>query len=370
MSSLDLRCRSAGRIRNVFRRRFLLAGWQAHDLPDAPSQDSSQALLGRLIGLALLQRVTGALNESDTLAQRIGGCARDAYTVLYGCSALAVLLAAWGAATEHHTLRLALAVAELLTLVVLFLTFRNAHRVNWHEHWLGLRFHAEFLRCLPVLAAAAQERAPRWLHGRARAAIDAEDAPLPPHLAALTGHAHATEDPRAIAHEHAQHEVRATLLDKLDRICRDDPWTYTMTALDYARQLARQQLRYHCRRAQEERVIVHRVHTISLASFAITIGAVMAHLVWHLPILTMISTGVPAFAASLQGFSAQEESERLTASYGSMAQRLDAWLNVTVEHDAGIAEVQEHLSNLVELLMSEVHDWHRLFGEKGMYHLG
>jgi hypothetical protein len=92
--------------------------------------------------------------------------------------------------------------------------------------------------------------------------------------------------------------------------------------------------------------------------------------VWHLPILTMISTGVPAFAASLQGFSAQEESERLTASYGSMAQRLDAWLNVTVENDAGIAEVQEHLSNLVELLMSEVHDWHRLFGEKGMYHLG
>jgi hypothetical protein len=176
----------------------------------------------------------------------------------------------------------------------LFLTFRNAHRVNWHEHWLGLRFHAEFPRCLPVLAAAAQERAPRWLHGRARAAIDAEDAPLPPHLAALTGHGHATEDPRAIAHGHAQHEVRATLLDKLDRICRDDPWTYTMTTLDYARQLARQQLRYHCRRAQEERVIVHRVHAISLAGFAVTIGAVMAHLVWHLPILTMVSTGVPA----------------------------------------------------------------------------
>jgi hypothetical protein len=53
-----------------------------------------------------------------------------------------------------------------------------------------------------------------------------------------------------------------------------------------------------------------------------------------------------------------------------MAQRLDAWLNSTVADDAGIAEVQEHLSNLVELLMSEVHDWHRLFGEKGMYHLG
>jgi hypothetical protein len=72
----------------------------------------------------------------------------------------------------------------------------------------------------------------------------------------------------------------------------------------------------------------------------------------------------------LQGFSAQEESERLTTSYGTMAHRLDAWLNIPLEHDGGTAEVQEHLSDLVELLMSEVHDWHRLFGEKGLYHLG
>jgi hypothetical protein len=370
MSRSEIRCRSAGRIRNFFRKRCLLAGWQAHDLRAAPSQDSSQALLARLIGPALLQRVTGALNDSDTLAQRIGGCARDAYTVLYGCAALAVLLAAWGVATASPTLRIVMSVAELGTLVVLFLTFRTAHRVNWHEHWLGLRFHAEFLRCLPVLVALDQERAPLWLHGRARNEIDAEDVVLPPHLAALSGHRHASVDARAAAHERERHGIRTVLLAKLDRVCQDDPWTYTTTALDYARQLARQQLRYHCRRAQEEQAIVHRVHAISLAGFAVTIAAVMAHLVWHAPVLTMISTGVPAFAASLQGFTAQEESERLTASYGTMAHRLDAWLKIPVARDAGTGELQEHLSNLVELLMSEVHDWHRLFGEKGMYHLG
>lgn len=370
MSYSAIRCRSAGRIRHVIRRRFLLAGWQAHDLPAAPSQDSSQSLLERLIGPALLQRVTGALNDSDTQAQRIGGCARDAYTVLYACSALAVVLAAWATASSSPGLRLGLAVGELCTLVVLFLTFRNAHRVNWHEHWLGLRFHAEFLRCLPVLAALDPERAPSRLHGRAGEEIDAEDAVLPPHLAALSGHRHASGDARAAGHERERHELRASLLARLDRICREDPWTYTGTALEYARQLARQQLRYHCRRAQEEQVIVHRVHAISLASFAVTIAAVMAHLVWHAPVLSLISTGVPAFAASLQGFSAQEESERLTASYRTMAHRLDAWLNTPLEHDGRTAEVQEHLSDLVELLMSEVHDWHRLFGEKGLYHLG
>jgi hypothetical protein len=370
MSQSEIRCRSAGRIRNFFRKRVLLAGWEAHDLPAAPSQDSSQALLGRLIGPALLQRVTSALIDSDTLAQRIGGCARDAYTVLYGCAALAVLLAAWGVASTSETVRLLVSVGELLTLIVLFITFRNAHRINWHEHWLGLRFHAEFLRCLPVLVALDQERAPVWLRGRADQELDAEDAALPPHLAALSSHHHASVDARAAAHEHERHQVRAALLAQLERVCRDDEWTYTTTVLEYARQLARQQLRYHCRRAQEEQAIVHRVHAVSQGGFAVTIAAVMAHLIWHAPALTMISTGVPAFAASLQGFTAQEESERLTASYGSMAHRLDAWLNLPMAPDAGIAEVQEHLASLVELLMSEVHDWHRLFGEKGMYHLG
>jgi hypothetical protein len=370
MSRPAIRCRSAGRIRNFFRRRFLLARWQARDLPAAPSQDSSQALLERLIGTPALRRLTGALHESDTQAQRVGGCARDAYTVLYGCSALAVLLAAWGVASESPGLRVGVSVAELATLVVLFLTFRNAHRINWHEHWLGLRFHAEFLRCLPVLVALDQERAPLWLHGRSGCDIDAGDVILPPHLAALTGHQHASGDVQAAAHERERHALRASLLAELDRVCRADEWTYVTTALAYARQLAAQQLRYHCRRTQEEQAIVHRVHAISLAGFGATIAAVMAHLVWHAPFLTMISTGVPAFAASLQGFSAQEESERLATSYGSMAQRLDAWLNTPLDGDAGVAEVQEHLSNLVELLMSEVHDWHRLFGEKGLYHLG
>jgi hypothetical protein len=370
MSRTEIRCRSAGRIRNFFRKRFLLQGWQAHDLPAAPSQDSSQALLARLIGPALLAPVTDALDDSDTQAQRIGGCARDAYTVLYGCAALAVLLAAWGVASSSPTLRLVLSVAELGTLVVLFITFHNAHRVNWHEHWLGLRFHAEFLRCLPVLVALDQERAPQWLHGRAGNEIDAAEVVLPPHLAALSAHHHASTDLRAAALERERQGIRATLLARLDRVRQDDPWTYTTTALEYARQLARQQLRYHCRRAQEEQAIVHRVHKLSTGSFAVTIAAVMAHLVWHAPLLTMISTGVPAFAASLQGFTAQEESERLTASYGTMAHRLDAWLNTPLERDAAATAIQEHLSNLVALLMSEVHDWHRLFGEKGMYHLG
>jgi hypothetical protein len=129
-------------------------------------------------------------------------------------------------------------------------------------------------------------------------------------------------------------------------------------------------LRYHCLRAQQEQTIVHRVHQLSIGAFGLTIVAVLAHFWWHAALLTIIGTGVPAFAASLHGFVAQEESERLTASYGAMACRLHAWIERDNADGAELASIQTRLDELVELMMSEVQDWHRLFGEKGLYHLG
>ena len=95
----------------------------------------------------------------------------------------------------------------------------------------------------------------------------------------------------------------------------------------YAELLAGQQLRYHCLRAQQEQAIVHRVHMLSMAAFALTIVAVLAHFGWHASLLTVVTTGLPAFAASLHGFVAQEESERLATSFGAMANRLQGWLD-------------------------------------------
>jgi hypothetical protein len=121
------------------------------------------------------------------------------------------------------------------------------------------------------------------------------------------------------------------------------------------------------------------VHTLSMVAFGLTIVAVLAHFWWHAALLTIICTGVPALAASLHGFVAQEESERLASSYTAMAIRLQDWLDdkgrvdgsaPSDDVDETIAAAQARLEGLVELLLSEVQDWHRLFGDKGMYHLG
>jgi hypothetical protein len=370
-----IRCRSAGRVRGFIRNRILLAGWRPRALPAAPGDAVAARELTELVGSAMLAPMRAALDGADTLAGRIGGCARDAYTVLYGCAGLAVLFAACGvAAAGNNTVLNLLVLAELLMLLVLIVTFRNAHRTNWHSHWLALRFHGEFLRCLPIMAAMRDDS----MHARqAREGRDGSvDAPAStaPHLVALAAHHGRAVDPGAAEQAAAQRAIRAKLYEHLYARFLLHPEPYARRALAYARTLAGQQLRYHCFRAQQEQTIVHRAHKLSIGAFGLTIVAVIAHFWWHAALLTIICTGVPAFAASLHGFVAQEESERLAASYGAMAVRLQAWLDLGLDLDhadgALLPAMQERLAELVELMMSEVQDWHRLFGEKGMYHLG
>lgn len=364
-----IRCRSGGRIRNFIRNRVLLMRWQPRALPDAPNRLAADESLDSLVGATLRHGLEAALAQADLLAGRIGGCARDAYTVLYGCAALAVLFAAIGSSIGGAGLIIkAMIAAELLTLGVLFVTFQQAHSVNWHGRWLGLRFHAEFLRCVPLLAMLREERAAGWLvRHQAQAGAHDHD---PEHLRALRHEHHDSVDERSVGHEQRQQQVRDELFGQLHQRYRDDPQRYARGCLAHAHLLARQQQRYHCLRAQQERAIVHRTHTLSIAGFSLTIVAVLLHTWWHAPLLTVVSTGVPAFAAALHGFVAQEESERLAASSQAMARRLHAWLDEVRIDGGDLEETQAALYRLVKLMMSDVQDWHRLFGDKGMYHLG
>jgi hypothetical protein len=365
-----IRCRSAGRLRGFIRSRILLARWKPRALPAASTDAVADAELAPLVGPDMLAPMSAALGDADSQARHIGGCARDAYTMLYLCAALAVLFAACGvAATDNHTLLNVLVLAELATLLVLLLTFRKAHRVNWHGRWLALRFHVEFLRCLPLLAAMRSDSMQAH-QADDRDASDATAAPQPPHLAALSNHHGKVADARSDEHPAALRATRASLYQQLHARCLQQPDQYAALALAYARTVAGQQLRYHCMRAQQEQAIVHRVHALSIGAFGLTIVAVAAHFWWHAALLTIISTGVPAFAASLHGFMAQEESERLAASSTSMAIRLQGWLDLAPPAPGELAAMQSRLAELVDLMMAEAQDWHRLFGEKGMYHLG
>jgi hypothetical protein len=369
-SPSTIRCHSAGRLRGFIRDRILLAGWQPHALPAASGDAVAAQELAQLVGPAMLAPMSNALDHADSEARHIGGCARDAYTVLYACAGLAVLFAACGvAAAGNYTVLNLLVLAELAMLLVLLLTFRSAHRVNWHGRWMALRFHVEFLRCLPITAAMH----PDSLQARqARQGSEEPDAPVSdaPHLAALRDHHRKAAGAGVATHSAELRTARANLYQQLRGHALQQPADYAAQALGYGRTLAGQQLRYHCVRAQQEQTIVHRVHTLSTAAFGLTVVAVLVHFWWHSALLTVICTGVPAFAASLHGFLAPEESERLAASFSAMAVRLQGWLDGTDDIGADLPAMQRRLGELAELMMGEMQDWHRLFGDKGMYHLG
>ena len=94
-SAPTIRCHTAGRVRGFIRNRILLAFWQPHALPHASGDAAAAQQLAHLVGPAMLAPMHDALSH-------VGGCARDAYTVLYACAALAVLFAACGVATERR----------------------------------------------------------------------------------------------------------------------------------------------------------------------------------------------------------------------------------------------------------------------------
>jgi hypothetical protein len=53
-----------------------------------------------------------------------------------------------------------------------------------------------------------------------------------------------------------------------------------------------------------------------------------------------------------------------------MARSLHEWLADARHGSDDLGEIKAAMSRLVQLMMSEVRDWHRLFGNKGLYHLG
>ncbi|MBK9440046.1 MAG: hypothetical protein IPN53_01565 [Comamonadaceae bacterium] len=362
-------CRSAGRFRALIRNRLLLAGWRAKDLPLSPTMATTSASFQALVGPAIQQHMTQALFQADLLAGQIGGCARDAYTVLYACASFAVLFAASGVVVSDHGVMIyLLGLAELSMLLILLMTFRNAHQVNVHQRWLGLRFHAEFLRCVPLLAALPVESTTSkgQLHQKHARGQHGDV----PHLKALSGKHKQINDKNLQLHEQAQQVLSSQLIEQLREVYLRDPLAYTQRCMVHANLLAKQQLHYYCLKAQQEQAIVGRSHWLSMVAFGLTLVAVLTHFFIHSPLLTVINTVVPAFVASLHGFLAQEESERLAASNRQMAIRIHQWISTDVGAPNDSDATRAHLADLVDLMMSEVQDWHRLFGEKGMYHLG
>ncbi|HUE11791.1 MAG TPA: hypothetical protein VMQ54_12660, partial [Steroidobacteraceae bacterium] len=118
--------------------------------------------------------------------------------------------------------------------------------------------------------------------------------------------------------------------------------------------------------AIKQHALLHRVHRVNIALFALTALGALLHLVIHTLWLSLVTTFFPALGASLHGALAQSEAYRL----GTTSERLAAELKGTMERiraaldasgSAGdVAALKASIEAAIALILEEHQDWNLL----------
>jgi hypothetical protein len=328
--------------------RLLLIGAQVKSLPTPPAPRAPPALL------PLIEAVAGAHRRFDQRALHFGHRYRSGFWAIYLLSAVAVLFAVmplalgWDSASHLlHPYAGLWAVGEVFIIGTVCAIYWRGHRRDWQAEWLRARTTAELTWYLPMLAPLLDFDAPathaNWylrvfdpgqhlLGADDVATLCADNEPLARQLLAT-----AWSDPRFVS-------------------------SYAEWTVD----ILEQQRHYHYRNASRHHALLHRVHLVNSALFALTALGALLHLAIHMLWLSLVTTFFPALGASLHGALAQSEAYRL----GTTSERLVAELQNAIDRiraargAAGSASDVDALKAAIEaaiaLILEEHQDWHLL----------
>ena len=265
---------------------------------------------------------------ADNKASYYGKKYRDTYTYLYFFSVLAVVFGVINAGLKlEHQWAILFPCGELFSLAAIAWFYRSEKKNDWHNHWIHQRFHAEYLRCLPLIC------------------LENPDNPIYKSY----GNVGATE--RKQLHE---------------KLFLSSP--SVLKCMNYGIALAKNQYWYFARTCLREKFIGNRVEKLSYVLFTITVVAVIMEFFVHTGWIMVITTLLPAATASLHGAMEAEESERLERRYKVMEDSMKDWL---AKYDSCADEViaRTGMRELVDLLLSEVEGWHKLMKDRSI-HIG
>jgi hypothetical protein len=328
--------------------RLLLFGAQVKSLPTPAVPRPPPALL------PLIEAVAGAHTRFDQRALHFGHRYRSGFWAIYLLSAVAVLFAVmplalgWDSASHLlHPYAGLWAVGEVFIIGTVCAIYWRGHRRDWQAEWLRARTTAELTWYLPMLAPLLDFDAPathaNWylrvfdpgqhlLGADDVATLCADNEPLARQLLAT-----AWSDPRFVS-------------------------SYAEWTVD----ILEQQRHYHYRNASRHHALLHRVHLVNSALFALTALGALLHLAIHMLWLSLVTTFFPALGASLHGALAQSEAYRL----GTTSERLVAELQNAIDRiraargAAGSASDDDALKAAIEaaiaLILEEHQDWHLL----------
>jgi hypothetical protein len=147
-----------------------------------------------------------------------------------------------------------------------------------------------------------------------------------------------------------------------------DAWSDPAFVASYAQwtvAILQAQKVYHTRTAIRAHALLHRVHLLTIALFALTGLGATAHLFIHSRRITLLTTFFPALAAALHGALAQTEAYRLHATSERVAAELQAASDTIraatpIPGDANVEALKDAVRAAIELILEEHQDWHML----------
>jgi hypothetical protein len=331
-----------------FIQRLLLTGAKLESLPPAPVPRAPAALQ------PLIDAVAASHRKFDERALHYGHRYRSGFWAIYMLSAIAVLCAVlplalgWDSASHLlHPYAGMWAIAEVAVIGAVSAIYWQGHRRDWQGQWLRARTTAELTWYLPMTAPlldfAAPAHEPNWYlrvfdpgqHLRSADAVAALCARIEPLARDLL--AGAWSDPAFVA-------------------------SYAAWTID----ILEQQRRYHHHVAVKQHALLHRVHRVNIALFALTAVGALLHLAIHTLWLSLVTTFFPALGASLHGALAQSEAYRLSATSERLVVELKGAMdrirgaidvNGTVGADSAL---KASIEAAIALILEEHQDWNLL----------
>jgi hypothetical protein len=392
--------------------RMLLVGAHLEALAPAPVPRPPAELQ------PMIEATAEAHRRFDQRAIHYGHRYRSGFWAIYLLSAIAVLCAVmplalgWDSATHRlHSFAAVWAVAEVAVIGSVTAIYWLGQRQDWQGEWLRARTTAELTWYLPLVAPLLDFSAGGEANWYQRL-FNPE-----PHLLGgghgdhggqgghgghghgghgHGGHGHGGQSHGGQSHGGQSHGGQshggqshggqggqdghgARGVDDVAELCtRVEPlarrllgaaWSDPAFVASYARwavDILEGQRRYHRGVALKQHALLHRVHSITTALFALTATGAMTHLLIHTLWLSLVTTFFPALAASLHGALAQSEAYRL----GSTSERLAGELGDSIDRirsavDAGdlstdVASVKSLIEDAIEGILEEHQDWHML----------
>jgi len=328
--------------------RTLLLGAHLNRLPATPTPQAPAALK------PLIDATADAHQRFDLRAIHFGHRYRSGFWAIYILSAVAVLCAvmplALGWDSSRHWLHPYAglwAVAEVCVIGTVCAIYWLGHRRDWQGQWLRARTTAELSWYLPMVAPLLDFTTPSDEPNWYLRVFDPGQ------------HLRGADDVAALC-------ARS---EPLARELLSNAWADPAFVSSYAHwtiDILGQQHRYHHTVAIKQHALLHRVHRINSALFALTAVGALCHLLVHTLWLSLITTFFPALGASLHGALAQSEAYRLGATSERLVGELQGAIDrirSTILADgstADVAALKASIEAAVALILEEHQDWHLL----------